>query len=75
MSATAIATFTDITLWMAAVGPLDVERLVTTAPRYGCEIAGSTLKRRPVESAGGGDDAVYEVSSLESASAQLTRAR
>lgn len=30
---------------MATVSPLDVERLVTTAARYGCEIAGPTPER------------------------------
>jgi quercetin dioxygenase-like cupin family protein len=44
---------------MATVGPLDVERLVTTAARYGCEIAGPTPERPLVEPAGGGGDAVY----------------
>jgi quercetin dioxygenase-like cupin family protein len=44
---------------MDTVGPLDVERLVTTAARYGCEIAGPTPARPLVESAGGGGDAVY----------------
>ena len=44
---------------MATVGPPDVERLVTTAARYGCEIVGPTPERPLVESAGGGDDAVY----------------
>jgi quercetin dioxygenase-like cupin family protein len=43
---------------MATVGPLEVERLVTTAARYGCEIAGPTPERPLVESAGGGGDAV-----------------
>ena len=33
---------------MAAVGPLDVGRLVTTAARYGCEIAGPTPERPQV---------------------------
>ena len=42
---------------MATVGPLEVERLVTTAARYGCEIAGPTPERSLVESAGGGGDA------------------
>jgi quercetin dioxygenase-like cupin family protein len=43
---------------MATVGPLEVERLVTTAARYGCEIAGPTPERPLVESAGGSGDAV-----------------
>jgi len=30
---------------MAAAGPYDIERLVTTAARYGCEIAGPTPER------------------------------
>jgi quercetin dioxygenase-like cupin family protein len=33
---------------MAATGPLDVERLVTTAARYGCEIVGPTPERPQV---------------------------
>jgi quercetin dioxygenase-like cupin family protein len=43
---------------MATVGPLDVERLVTTAARYGCQIAGPTPERSRVELAGTGGDAV-----------------
>jgi quercetin dioxygenase-like cupin family protein len=43
---------------MATMGPLDVERLVTTAARYGCEIAGPTPERPMVEAAGGGGEAV-----------------
>ena len=43
---------------MATAGPLDVERLVTTAARYGCEIAGPTPERPLVESAGGRKGAV-----------------
>ena len=43
---------------MAAVGPLDVERLVTTAARYGCQISGPTPERRRVECAGNGGDPV-----------------
>ena len=37
---------------MAAVGPYDIERLVTTAARYGCEIAGPTPERPLVEPSG-----------------------
>ena len=33
---------------MAATGPLDVERMVTIAARYGCEITGPTPKRSGV---------------------------
>ena len=36
---------------MAAAGPLDVERLVTIAARYGCEITGPTPKRSGVSQA------------------------
>jgi hypothetical protein len=43
---------------MASVGPLDVERLVTTAARYGCEIAGPTSERPLVETEGGLGDAI-----------------
>jgi hypothetical protein len=43
---------------MATVGPRDVERLVTTAARYGCQIAGPTPERSRVELAGTGGDAV-----------------
>lgn len=32
----------------AAVGPLDVERLVTMAASYGCEITGPTPERSPI---------------------------
>lgn len=42
---------------MAAVGPLDVERLVTAAARYGCEIAGPTPERPLAESAAYGGEA------------------
>ena len=37
---------------MAAVSPSDVERLVTTAARYGCEIVGPTPERPLVEPSG-----------------------
>jgi hypothetical protein len=43
---------------MATVGPLDVERLVTIAARYGCQIAGPTPELPLVESAGGRKGAV-----------------
>jgi quercetin dioxygenase-like cupin family protein len=43
---------------MATRDSLDVERLVTTAARYGCEIAGPTPERPLVESAGGRGDAI-----------------
>ena len=43
---------------MATAGPLDVERLVTTAARYGCEIAGPTPARPLLESAGSGGEAI-----------------
>jgi quercetin dioxygenase-like cupin family protein len=43
---------------MATRGPLNVERLVTTAARYGCEIAGPTPERPLVESAGGRGKAI-----------------
>ena len=39
---------------MATVGPLDVEHLVTTAARYGCEIAGPSPERPLVAPAGDG---------------------
>jgi quercetin dioxygenase-like cupin family protein len=43
---------------MATVGQLDVERLVTSAARYGYQIAGPTPERSRVELAGTGGDAV-----------------
>jgi quercetin dioxygenase-like cupin family protein len=43
---------------MATAGPPDVERLVTTAARHGCEIVGPTPERPLVEPAGGGGDVI-----------------